>query len=205
MRNNMRKTPALLLSATLFILLPGCAALNENVRQPQGDYVVLASFDSMLEVNDLDGSLFGQWDGFPDDLSQKCEIGFVAPGRDGKGYCLRIKYRVDSPQVAYNGFWMQFKKLDFKEYRKLTFWAKGDDAARFPKEIKVELKNEKKKTFQKVVSGLEDDWKKFEIDLTGSSFLSEWEYITEFVIVFAKDDIDQLKGTIYIDDLALEK
>jgi hypothetical protein len=195
----------LLAGLSALVLMSGCASLNDNVKQPQGDKVVLANFDSMLEVNDFDGALFGQWDGFPDDLSQKCEIGFQAPGMDGKGYCLRIKYNVDSGKVAYNGFWMQFKKLEFKEFGKLTFWAKGDAGTHFPKEIRVELKNEKKKTFQKVVSGLEEDWKKFEIDLTGSSFLGEWEYLTEFVIVFSKDDIDSLRGTIYVDDIALEK
>ena len=201
----MNKNLRALLAGFLMLLMPACATLNDDTKRPTGSFVMLANFDSLLEVNDYDGSLFGQWDGFPDDLSQKCEIGFVSPGRNGTGSCLRIKYNVNSTQVAYNGFWMQFKKLDFKDYSKVTFWARGDVGGRFPKEIRIELKNEQKKVFQKVVSGIEDDWKKFEINLKESSFLDDWQYISEFVVVFSKDDIDVLNGTVYIDDIALEK
>lgn len=193
--------------AAILLLSSGCAyiQMGDDDDGLEADSVLLAGFDSLLEVNDFDGSLFGYWNGFPEDETQKCEFTFFEPGRTGKGCALRIFYNVDSPRVAYNGFWMLFKKLNFHDYGKISFWAKTDAKRTSPGSFKVELKSEQKKTVQKVFNEVDTEWKKFEIDIQGNSFMDDWKYITEFVIVFAKDDVDAKRGVLYIDDLYIEK
>lgn len=194
----------IMLLASVFFL-SGCATLENRAGEDGPDYLELANFDSMLEVNDFDGSLFGYWNGFPEDITQKCEFTFFDPGRDGNGSSLKIIYNVDSPRVAYNGFWMLFKALDFKSYSKLTFWAKTESRRVSPGNFKMELKNENKKAIAKVFNGLDTEWQKFEIDFTENAFMQDWKSITEFVIVFEKDEVDHKRGILFIDDIALER
>ncbi|MFH1368573.1 MAG: hypothetical protein ABII64_05560 [Elusimicrobiota bacterium] len=186
-------------------LITGCTSIELGQKSAGADYLMLANFDSMLEVNDYDGSLFGYWNGFPDDITQKCEFNFFEPGMDGKGYCLKIIYKVNSPYIAYNGFWMLFEDLDFHEYGKLTFWARTESNKTSPGLFKVELKNEEKKVVQKAINNISTEWQKFEVDLKGNVFMEKWESIKEFVIVFAKDDVDAKEGVLFIDDIALER
>lgn len=199
----------------LYTVFTGCAALKlgTGAGEYSPDYLPLANFDSMLEVNDYDGSLLGCWNGFPDDISQKCEFNFFEPGHNGTGYCLQIIYNVDSPREAYNGFWMLFKDLNFRSYNKFTFWARTASEKSSPGRFKVELKgsfkselkNEEKKVMQKFFNAPDTKWQKFEINLTENVFIEEWKSINEFTIVFAKDEVDSKRGVLFIDDFGLEK
>jgi len=166
--------------------------------------LVLANFDSLLEMNDVDDSLFGPWHGFPDDLTQDCRVEFVPRGRDGKGYCLKIKYDVESPNVAYCGLWFKFKDLEWRLYNKLSFWVRGDPDEWFTKQFKVEVKS-KEQSSSKIVENVEDGWKKIEIPLHWFRWYDVCETIDELIFVFVDTEVTEKEGVIYLDDIALEK
>lgn len=169
------------------------------------DAVVVADFDSGVKPNNVGGD-FGAWDKDPMDFSQTCIESFnTSETRQGKGFCLRIDYDVDSPNPAYNGLWMKLNGLDASEYSKLTFWVKGDEKRGYTPLFKVELKNNKGEVGRYYVTGITDEWQKVEIPLMKMAGISDFSNLAEFVIVFEDWRNPVKEGTIYIDDVQFEK
>ena len=81
---------------------PAAASANE---------LVIADFDTGDKPNNIGGD-FGGWDKDPNDESQGCQMSFDTDDSQGdsSGYSIRLDYDVDSPNPAYNGFWMKLKK-----------------------------------------------------------------------------------------------
>ena len=60
---------------------------------------------------------------------------------DELGYSIRLDYDVDSPNPAYNGFWMKLGNLDASAYNTLNFYIRGIADTAFTKRVKIELKD----------------------------------------------------------------
>jgi hypothetical protein len=164
----------------------------------------IANFESKEERNDLDGGYFGIWERDPDDTTQFCRMKFVEPGQ-GYGYtCLQLSYDVDSPNDAYNGFWLLFVDLDVSMYKKLCFWVRGEDNTSFSTQFNLELKNEEE-TGRTVVEDITAQWQLKEIPFSEFEGLKNKKKLTEMVIVFEDKYVTQLTGTIYIDNIYFSK
>ena len=168
--------------------------------------LVIANFDSGDKPNNLGGD-FGAWDKDPNDTTQGCKTNFTSDVKHGgNGFSVQLDYDVDSPNPAYNGFWMKLPNQDATKYDKLSFWVKGDGVAGFSQKIKLELKNSKGEVGRYTYDNISKDWQEAVIPLGSFSGLTDLSSITEFVIVF--DDMTcsaKKQGTIYIDDIALVK
>ena len=168
--------------------------------------LVLADFDSGSKPNNIGGD-FGAWNKDEADPTQWCKNDFDASVTPkGKGYSLRLDYCVDSPNPAYNGFWMKLQNTDASKYTSLSFWIKGDETTNFSPKIKLELKNDKKEVGKYLLTGITKDWQQVTIPLKGFAGLTDFTSMSEFVIVF--DDITcakNKKGTIFVDEIALIK
>ena len=87
---------------------------------------MIADFDSGEKPNNLDGN-FGSWNKDPQDAAQWCKESFDNAVRHGeKGFAMRLDYSVESPNPAYNGFWMMLPNFDASKYDNLAFLVKGD-------------------------------------------------------------------------------
>ena len=165
--------------------------------------LLVDDFDRGEKPNALGGD-FGSWDKDPSDPTQKCMISFDKTNAfGGVGYSLKLDYDVDSPNPAYNGFWMKLQGQDVSAYRKLVLYVKGDASRGFTPQIKLELKNGKE-VGRYLLKGVTDQWQQFTVPLKDFAGVSEWKGMTEFVVVF--DDITSTKkvGTIYLDEISFE-
>ena len=168
--------------------------------------LVIADFDTGDKPNNIGGD-FGAWDKDPNDDTQGTVMSFATDDAKGdpSGYSIRLDYDVDSPNPAYNGFWMKLNGDDATAYNTLNFFIKGDAAAGYTKRIKIELKDMSNKPSVYMVSGITDQWQKISIPFEKFRRIENWSALNEFVVVFDDINSNPKKGTIYIDDISLSK
>jgi len=168
--------------------------------------LIIADFDSGDKPSNIKGD-FGTWNRDEADATQGCKMNFNNDAtHNEKGFCLQFDYDVDSPNPAYNGFWMNLESKNVSQYDKLTFWVKGDGKAGFSPKIKLELKNSSGEVGKYTLTGISKDWQQVSVPLKQFAGLNDLTSMKEFVIIF--DDItcaSNKKGTIYIDDIAFVK
>ncbi|MDD5613912.1 MAG: carbohydrate binding domain-containing protein [Candidatus Omnitrophica bacterium] len=166
--------------------------------------LLVADFDSGIKPNNIGGD-FGAWDRDPMDFSQTAIESFNSnKTRTGRGFCMRLDYDVDSPNPAYNGFWMKLNGSDVSKYDNFTFWVKGDEERGFATLFKVEMKNNRGEVGKYYVTGITDKWQKIEIPLTKIAGISDFTNMDEFVIVFEDWRASVKEGTVYFDDFQFE-
>ncbi len=166
--------------------------------------LVLADFDTGDKPNNIGGD-FGGWDKDPNDDTQGTQMSFEPDDAlgDPAGYSIRLDYDVDSPNPAYNGFWMKLNGEDGTAYNTLSFYVKGDAASGYTKRIKIELKDMTNKPSPYIVTGVTDEWKKISIPFEKFRRINDWKSMNEFVIVFDDINSNPKAGTIFFDHVAL--
>src|SRR3989338_5975750 len=99
-----------------------------------GSELIISDFDTGDKPNNIGGD-FGSWDKDPNDETQSCQMSFEGQDAVGDplGYAIRLDYDVDSPNPAYNGFWMKLNNLDATAYNTVNFYLKGDAKNGFTK------------------------------------------------------------------------
>lgn len=170
-------------------------ALGTGVSHTQNTRTIIADFNKPENVTDL-GDAFGSWDKDPNDKTQGCRMSFV---RDDalmadQGLAVRLNYDVDSPNPAYNGFWMKLDSAKSSGYDALSFYLKGDLAAGFTKKIKVEIKDKMGGKETTVIDSITDRWQMFSVPLKASG-----KPLSEFTIVFDDVNSQPKSGAILID------
>jgi len=167
--------------------------------------LALADFNSGEKPNNVGGN-FGAWNKDPSDPTQWCKEAFDNVVRHGEsGFSMKLDYSVDSPNPAYNGFWMMLPNLDASKYDTVNLWVKGDPQAGYTTVFKIEIKNANRQVGRYYVSNVSDQWKQVSIPLSEFKGLIDKTSLTEFVIVFEDRMATKKKGTIYIDDITFTK
>ena len=173
---------------------------------PASNELVIADFDTGDKPNNIGGD-FGGWDKDPNDESQGTQMSFDTDDSQGDaaGYSIRLDYDVDSPNPAYNGFWMKLNGEDATAYNTLNFYVKGDAKTGYTKRFKIELKDMTNKPSAYIVSGVTDKWQKVSIPFEKFRRIENWNALNEIVVVF--DDINSTPktGGILIDQFTLSK
>ena len=166
--------------------------------------LVIADFDTGDKPNNIGGD-FGGWDKDPNDDTQGTQMSFEPDDAlgDPAGYSIRLDYDVDSPNPAYNGFWMKLNGEDASSYNTLNFYLKGDGASGYTKRMKIELKDMNNKPSPYIVSGITDQWTKVSIPFEKFRRITDWEAMNEFVLVFDDINSNPKQGTILLDHLSL--
>ena len=166
--------------------------------------LVIADFDQPGFVDNL-GEPFGAWDRDPRDLTQFCRIQLVDAPRIGeRGYSLRVEYDVDSPNPAYNGLWMKLPSLPLGELQSLRLAIRGDAARGYTRRVKVELKDDRHSAVY-VLDGIGPCWVRMRIPLNAFRDVERLHAIKEFVLVFDDRTVTRRTGTLYLDDVVLER
>lgn len=171
--------------------------------------VTIADFNSGSMKNNLGGNS-GTWELDPADTEQGIEAFLDEEIRMGEsGASLRLRYDVDSPDEAVNGFWTQLRTFDASEYDFFEFWAKGDEGEGFTGSFKIEFKKfEKNRTNGNgetvkgsfTVRGITDQWRKVSVPLNLVNGIKDWNDLREFVIIFEKNRVEKKTGILYLDD-----
>ena len=176
-----------------------CSAASANE-------LVIADFDTGDKPNNIGGD-FGGWDKDPNDDSQGTQMSFDTDDSQGdaSGYSIRLDYDVDSPNPAYNGFWMKLNGEDATAYNTLDFYVKGDAKLGYTKRFKIELKDMTNKPSAYIVSGVTDQWQKISIPFEKFRRIENWNALNEFVIVFDDINSSPKTGGILIDQVTLSK
>jgi hypothetical protein len=147
---------------------------------------------------------FGAWNSDPGDATQFCRVRLVDTERMGTaGYGLLIEYDVESPNPAYNGFWMKLPEVPLAAYRTVSFAIKGDAQRGFTRRLRLELKD-RTHIARFTLDGLDAHWKQVRIPLQAFEGIEALRAATEFVIVFDDETVTEKVGTVYLDDLMLE-
>ena len=186
--------------------LIGTVNVPMSVAAEGGKELVLADFDTGDKPNNIGGD-FGAWDKDPNDDTQGTQMAFEPDDSlgDAAGYSVRLDYDVDSPNPAYNGFWMKLNGEDASQYNTLNFYAKGDAKATFTKRVKIELKDMTNKPSPYIITGLTDQWQKFSIPFEKFRRITDWSSMNEFVVVFDDINSSPKAGTIFIDHVSFSK
>jgi hypothetical protein len=122
------------------------------------DSLVVADFDTCSKPNKLGGN-YGAWDKDPMDFTQTAMESIMRTVKHGdKGCSIQIYYDVDSPNPAYNGFWMELRNVDVSAYSKLSIWVKGDEERAYTKVFKLELKNTLGEVGKTYITGITGEW-----------------------------------------------
>ena len=168
--------------------------------------IVIADFDTGDKPNNLGGD-FGSWNKDPEDETQGCGISFETDDalNDPSGYSLKLDYDVDSPNPAYNGFWMKLNGQSASNYDTLSFYVRGEGLNNFTNRIKLELKDSSMNSAPYIVSGITDAWQKIEVPFDRFKKIKDWSSLGEFVVVFDDQNSNPKQGTILIDQIAFEK
>lgn len=185
---------------------PAAAQTVPVVEAPKpSETLVLADFNSGEKPNNIGGN-FGAWNKDPSDPTQWCKESFDNVTRHGEsGFSMKLDYSVESPNPAYNGFWMMLPNLDASKYDTVSLWVKGDSQAGYTTVFKIEIKNAGKQTGRYYVSNVSDQWQQVSIPLSEFKGLIDKTNLTEFVIVFEDRMASKKKGVIYIDDITFTK
>ncbi len=193
-----------------FIIPISIAESNDNKNQkPLTDEMLIADFNQTPKkpgdaVYCKRGGQYGTWDLDPDDYTQTCTLSFSDDDIFKNGYSLELNYDVDSPNPAYNGFWLKLRGDDFTYYNTLNIFIRGDKTKGFTKRLKIELKDFEK-TAAYVIDGITKNWQKYSIPFEKYRRIKNWSNMNEFVIVF-DDIISKPKtGTIFIDHITISR
>lgn len=202
---SMQFRPLSLLTVVALVVATVFSFGSQSVLAADNELVV-ADFDTGDKPNNLGGD-FGAWDKDPNDDTQGTEMSFEASDAlgDPAGYCLRLDYDVDSPNPAYNGFWMKMNGEDVSNYNTLKFYLKGDSKAGFTKRIKIEVKDMTNKPSPYILSGITEEWKQYSIPLEKFRRISDWKSMNEIVFVFDDINSSPKTGTILLDQVSFAK
>ena len=195
-----------LVLVALMIVGFGVAAYAATPKAANPNELVIADFDTGDKPNNVGGD-FGGWDKDPNDESQGTQMSFDTDDSQGdaSGYSIRLDYDVDSPNPAYNGFWMKLNGEDATAYNTLNFYVKGDAKLGYTKRFKIELKDMTNKPSAYIVSGVTDQWQKISIPFEKFRRIENWNSLNEFVIVFDDINSNPKTGSILIDQITLSK
>ena len=195
----MKKLNALVVMMALTAVFLGVQSTSALANRE----LVVADFDTGDKPNNIGGD-FGGWDKDPNDETQGTQLSFEPDDAlgDPAGYAIRLDYDVDSPNPAYNGFWMKMNGEDASGYNTLSFYLRGDGETGFTKRIKIELKDMSNKPSPYIVTGITDQWKKFSIPFEKFRRVNDFSSMNEFVIVFDDINSNPKSGTVYIDHVA---
>jgi len=164
---------------------------------------VVADFNTGEKPNNIDGT-FGTFDYDPHDETQWCLMEFSefdVHATEGM-HSVKIIYDVQSPNPAFNGFWMKLEGVDITKYNRLRFWVRGDSEVNYTSRFKVELKNDLGERAIYFVKGVTSQWREIIIAFKDTKAITDWTTMTEFTVVFTDLVSTYREGVIYIDDIA---
>ena len=147
---------------------------------------------------------FGAWNSDPGDPTQSCRVRLVDTERMGQeGFGLLIEYDVESPNPAYNGFWLKLPNVPLGSFETLSFDIKGEASRGFTRRLRLELKDRSHVArFQ--LDNIEAQWKRVRVPLSAFDGIEALGPATELVIVFDEETVTERTGTVYLDNLMLE-
>lgn len=195
------------LASLIAVMMVMAYGLSVDAKQAfAAEELVISDFDTGDKPNNIGGD-FGGWDKDPNDETQGTQMSFEPDDAlgDPAGYAIRLDYDVDSPNPAYNGFWMKMNGEDAAKYNTLNFYIKGDAANGFTKRMKIELKDMTNKPSPYIVSGITEQWQKVSIPFEKFRRITDWSAMNEFVVVFDDINSNPKKGTVLIDQITLSK
>ncbi len=203
----MKKFNVSLTLALVALMVVGFgAAMAHAAKTATPNELVIADFDTGDKPNNIGGD-FGGWDKDPNDESQGTQMSFDTDDSQGdaSGYSIRLDYDVDSPNPAYNGFWMKLNGEDATAYNTLNFFVKGDAKLGYTKRFKIELKDMTNKPSAYIVSGVTDQWQKISIPFEKFRRIENWNSLNEFVVVFDDINSNPKTGGILIDQVTFSR
>jgi len=119
-----------------------------------------------------------------------------------KGFFLRLDYDVESPNPAFNGFWMKLQGVDATSYNRFRFWVRGNPDNNYTSRFKVELKNALGKRAVYLIKNVTDEWREVIIDFKKTRAIQDWKELSELTIVFSDLISDYKEGAIFIDTIS---
>jgi hypothetical protein len=179
-------------------------AVGALISSADAAILLVDDFDDCAKPNAIGGN-YGAWDKDPNDTTQTCIDSFDGDIKYGlAGYSLKLEYDVDSPNPAYNGFWMDLGSSDLRKYNSLVFYVKGDSVEGYTSQFNIELKNSVGEKGTYLVTGVTDRWQKVIVPFRKIDSITDWRNITQAVIVFDDLNCTDKDGVLYIDNITFE-
>ena len=184
----------------LFLILFGASS---NLSHAQHEELLIDDFND----GDLNNKVGGAWEVWlrtKEDTTQNCKATFVKDEALGNqaGQSVLLDYDVESENPAYNGFRAYLNDFDGNKFKMLNLYLKGDTAAGFPPNLKIELIGPDKRPSPYMITGITDQWQKFSVPLSEFFVVQDWTKLYQFVVVFADITSNPQKGAVYLDQVS---
>ena len=131
-------------------------------------------------------------------------------GGTAAGRC--ISNTTSPPARPAIGWRISLPDLDASAYDHLELWIRGDEAAGFAQELKMEFKQPLPNTppgllrqGSTVVAGITSDWQRFRVPLNRMNGIDDWRHLRQFGIVLQPRRSPVRAGAYWLDDIALIK
>ncbi len=176
---------------------------EEAMMAGQAKHLLVADFDRAGWKTNL-GDPFGGWDKDPGDSTQFCRVRLVDKPRVGEhGFSVQLEYDVDSPNPAFNGFWLKLPSITLRDFGYLSFAIRGDADRGFTSRVKLELKDHKHSAVY-ILREIKPAWVQVRIPLWAFRDIRKIKQAKEFVVVFDDETVSERVGTLYLDNLVFE-
>ena len=189
---------------TLKIIAGAIVVVAALAWQSHAAVLLVDDFNDISKPNFLGGN-FGAWDKDEKDTTQFCIDSFDGDIKNGdSGYSLKIDYDVDSPNPAYNGFWMDLNNVDLREYNSLVMYVAGAKKEGHTTQFKIELKGSNGEVGRYLVTGVTDNWQKIVVPFRKISGLTDWRSVAQWIVVFDDINATDKDGVLYFDDISFQ-
>ncbi len=134
-----------------------------------------------------------------------------AAGPD-RSRALHLRYRFAPGATGDLGWQITLPDLDASAYDHLQFWIRGDEAAGYAQDLKIEFKQPLPNTppgllrqGSTVVTGITGDWQRIRVPLNRMNGIADWRRLNQFGIVLQPRRSPVHAGAYWLDDIALIK
>ncbi len=160
----------------------------------------------------LPGVAMSGWTAEPGTGVGRVWYGIEPAQRVGGGRALHLHYRFDPDATSDIGWQLSLPDLDASAYDHLEFWVRGDERIGYADALKIEFKQPLAdappgllRKGSTVVTGINGDWRHFQVPLNFMSGIADWKHLRQFGIVLQPGRSPLTAGGYWLDDIALLK
>ena len=171
--------------------------------------LLLHDFERATGTPNLGGTMSG-WTAEPGHRTGRVQYRLEPASGPDRSRALHLRYRFAPGATGDLGWQITLPDLDASAYDHLEFWIRGDEAAGYAKDLKLEFKQPLPnappgllRRGSTVVAGISDAWQRIRVPLNWMNGIADWRRLHQFGIVLEPRRSPVAAGAYWLDDITL--
>ena len=171
--------------------------------------LLLHDFERASGAPNLGGTMSG-WTAEPGRQTGRVEYRLEPGAGPDRSRALHLRYRFAPGATGDLGWQITLPDLDASAYDHLEFWIRGDGAAGYAQDLKLEFKQPLPKAppgllrrGSTLVAGISDAWRRIRVPLSWMNGIADWRQLRQFGIVLQPRRSPVAAGAYWLDNIAL--